>query len=666
MISRLASTFALAFLVAGGVAWAQPDLSATLLERSMDVGTVEVVGSSASDDGRVTIRGGGNDIWGASDAMHYVHGRVRGDFAVTVRVAELEGPAEWGKVGIMLRSSVDPDADNVAILLTVGGRVTAQYRSVVGDETTSVGRQRSTPDRWLRLIREGNRVQAWFSPNGSRWTLLREVEHLFPDEALVGLAITSHTRGALAEAVLEDLSATQDLHGLLNLDREAIGRYLHVTPEELAVWRERAENGPYRLPGDVSENSPGDWQRIVSRANDFLDRPDWRHWRGNPDERCYQRKDPAPHDEPATNIRDAAFVYLVTGDDRYRDAARDELLALASEPGTDFGNEDRWCTGAIRDINPGFEIANWFTKLLFAYDYLGEETFTATEHARLANWFIEAGHFFERELHYDLSANFPGRLDDDYRLSDSAMRRNASCSATSHHGGWEICSLAMYYNNRRATYARFAGLVGIKFDDGVLRDRAERFAREWILYSMYPDGTVGEFERWTSSLPDLGWDYAAVVHSSIVTLADHLARSGDPSLYEYVTTDGRFGTGGGDPPGKSLLSGIRNLQSYLLPSTKRYATDDRGRVGDSKVRIDGVHHPTGWDSAADVVIVPANLYYQDPDVRAIYTREAAGTRPYPSRVAPRGPDVPWTGDWGIYPGVLFMYGGLEGAVDPYP
>lgn len=284
-------------------------------------------------------------------------------------------------------------------------------------------------------------------------------------------------------------------------------------------------------------------------------------------------------------------MYLVTDDERNRGAARAELLALAPEPATDFGGEDRWCTGAIRDINPGFEIANWFTKMLCAYDYLGEDTFTATEHAALADWFVDAGHFFERELHYDLSANFPGRLDDDYELSDAALRRNASCSGSSHCDGYEICSLAMYDYNRRATYARFAGLVGIKFDDGVLRDRAERFAREWIRYSMYPDGTVGEFERWTSSLPDLGWDYAAVVHSSIVTLADHLARAGAPFLYAYVTTEGRIGTEGGDPPGKSLLRGIRNLQSYLLPSTERYGTDDRRRVGDPEARIDGVHEP---------------------------------------------------------------------------
>lgn len=66
------------------------------------------------------------------------------------------------------------------------------------------------------------------------------------------------------------------------------------------------------------------------------------------------------------------------------------------------------------------------------------------------------------------------------------------------------------------------------------------------------------------------------------------------------------------------------------------------------------------------MIVPANLDYQDPEVRAIYTREADGTRPYTARVAQRGPEVPWTGDWRNYPSVLFMYGGLEGVVDPYP
>ena len=38
--------------------------------------------------------------------------------------------------------------------------------------------------------------------------------------------------------------------------------------------------------------------------------------------------------------------------------------------------QDRFCTGAMADGSPGFDIANWMTKLLYAYDYVGRDGFS--------------------------------------------------------------------------------------------------------------------------------------------------------------------------------------------------------------------------------------------------------------------------------------------------
>ena len=42
---------------------------------------------------------------------------------------------------------------------------------------------------------------------------------------------------------------------------------LHVTQEELNIWKQRAVSGPYKTTGDVSPNSPGDWNRIAANAS---------------------------------------------------------------------------------------------------------------------------------------------------------------------------------------------------------------------------------------------------------------------------------------------------------------------------------------------------------------------------------------------------------------
>lgn len=647
-------------------AFAQESLDASLLDRSVDVGDVGAVGSVQREGDSIVIMGSGEDIYHDEDAFHFLYAQVTGDFAITAKVTEFDAADVWGKAGLHVRSSLDADSDNTSLIVTGGGRVATMRRDFIGGSTSSTSRQPITSYRWLRIVRTGNRIDTYYRRDGERWRFQNTVEHLFPSEVYVGLAVTSHQKGILARAVFEGVDLTGDVANLEMDVEAALPMRLHVTDEELEIWRRRAEDGPYRTEGDVSPNSPGDWERIVANAETFQDAPGRGRWRGQTEDRCFKRSQPAPDHRYATRIRDAAFYALVVDDANLRGVVRDELIAVSREAGTDFSNVMRWCEGALRDLNPGFEIANWYTKLLFAYDYVGSEAFSSEDRSRLDRWFEDSAFFFEQELHIDVDRLFVDRRNGDYRLTDEGRQRNETCPDISHYDGWNICALAMFYNNRRATFARYAGLVGIKVDVPVLRERSKRFFEEWLRFSMYPDGVVGDFHRWSPSHPDLGWNYGAVVLGSMVTLADHLARAGDRELYDLATSEGQFGTASPEDAPKNLLLGIQNLQSYLTPEVKRYATTDPSLVGQERVRIDGEHAPINWDSEIDVIVVPANLYYRDEGVRAIYTREAPGVEGYPARLASNGVHVPWTGDWGIYPGVLFMYGQLEGMVDPYP
>ena len=61
----------------------------------------------------------------------------------------------------------------------------------------------------------------------------------------------------------------------------------------------------------------------------------------------------------------------------------------------------------------------------------------------------------------------------------------------------------------------------------------------------------------------------------------------------------------------------------------------------------------------------ANRYYRDDELYAAYTRTGPGMAGYPQQPASNGPHSPWTGEGGIFPGMLFMYGGLEDEPPPY-
>src|SRR5262249_37269259 len=94
---------------------------------------------------------------------------------------------------------------------------------------------------------------------------------------------------------------------------------LHVTQEELTIWRQRAQNGPYKTAGDVSINSPGDWDRIVSNRNAFASNPSNGRWTAPQTVNGCVEANPNTYGWPepgdgnvywSTRLRDAAFYGL--------------------------------------------------------------------------------------------------------------------------------------------------------------------------------------------------------------------------------------------------------------------------------------------------------------------------------------------------------------------
>jgi hypothetical protein len=466
---------------------------------------------------------------------------------------------------------------------------------------------------------------------------------------------------------------------------------LHVTSAELAQWRQRATSGPFRTAGDAWTNSFGDWDRLTANARSFAADPAASRWNGPTDNNpggCVTGNTTGVGEPPASAramLRDAAFVSLVNDDAALRRTAADALLAQARVADLDFADRTRWCgQRRINDLNPGFEIAGFLTSMVYAYDYLtiaDPSVFTDAERRLLLDWFARGALWMVEDVDLALAPNFTDRLTRSgppYTLSSWRLGSPDVWSEPYAGAGARIGALAKYYNNRRAGLMRYVGVVAVLLaDEGhqvpanplgytrdVLRDRAHRFVREYLVYSVYADGFVGEFERVRSDFADLGWAYATQTLAPLLTIADTFARSGDPSLYTFSTTAGVHGTEGAPAgqSGKSLLSTTRALLSYVDGSTERYAP---GRAGDSAHRIDGYEPARGWDSVHDLQLVPANRWFRDAWVDQVTSRRAPGTRAFPARPASIGMYQPSGGDWGTLPAVLFMFGGPASASSPY-
>ncbi|MBC7921572.1 MAG: hypothetical protein H7Z75_10855 [Ferruginibacter sp.] len=440
---------------------------------------------------------------------------------------------------------------------------------------------------------------------------------------------------------------------------------LHVTASELAVWQQRAKAGPYQRPGDAQPNSPGDWERISANAREFLRQPGADRYAGYPGPGCVPKG--AEYD-PARNgnrLRDAAFVFLLTGDTAYRNAVRTELLAQAAEPLTDFSDTTRWCF--LGDANPGFIITEWLTRLLFAYDYT-KDAYSPQQRARLDRWFLDAACYFGRGIERSYSRSFVNRPGGDYALTSytrGAQERDPK--EFMYYGSPAVGFFARSYNNRNATIARFVGTAGVFLENESLKKIAKQWFFEWLRYGVYPGGDVADLHRGTANPrePERGLNYAFSTAQAMADLADVLARCGDNSLYEYQTSAGYFGTEG-QP--KSLLRVMKNTADYLNGQHVRYATTEATHAGDPNFLIDGRDPflPHSNVIVYDTWFALPNLYYRDAGIQANYRRQAPGTRPYPAYPRSAGPNPAWSGVGSIYPGILFMFGQLEGIVQPYP
>ncbi|HYG41205.1 MAG TPA: gliding motility-associated C-terminal domain-containing protein [Cytophagales bacterium] len=428
---------------------------------------------------------------------------------------------------------------------------------------------------------------------------------------------------------------------------------LQFTQEELIIWRDRAENGPYKSYGDVSSNSPGDWNRIIRDAEDLVKDPFQEHYIGPTMDKygnpitgivpTYSKPD--PHTK-GVKILNCAFAYAVKEDKRYLEAVKKALLKQASEKMTDFTNKSRW--GNLYDINPGFTIAEWVNRLLLAYDFI------QIQDPVLDQWFKNSTAYFQYSLDLSLSQWFRDR--EKGIIADVKRAGTIVNTKETHINGYRIPKIAFSYNNRRGALARLVASSGIKFNNESFKKSAKYFFKEFMKYSVFPDGTLAEFERSTSSLPDKGFAYAMSIGDQLQTIADLFGRAGDMELYNYTTSEGLGGTEGG---AKNLKLVIKLFLQLVDRSLERYAINTS-----EDNRIDGVY--PGWYSAYDIWFSQANVYYEDPYIKSVYTRKAPGTKEYHKYPASTGPNIVWTGSGAVCAGKLFMFGQMEGLVNPFP
>ncbi len=452
---------------------------------------------------------------------------------------------------------------------------------------------------------------------------------------------------------------------------------LRYTPDEVAIWKQRSLSGPYKTKGDAQANSPGDWDRIVSYANKFQANPSADRFQmiGSTSSAMVVSA-PCPNDPVmAPNggmqgeaMMDAAFVDLVNNTTTHFTAVRDELIWHATEPHLNFANRTFWVQS--NDINPGFSIAEFMMRMLFAYDvYKGQ--FTAGDKTTLDTWFSNAGAYYKDNLQTYFGPKFVSRAGSDYTLSQVGIDQNNNGSV--HRLFYEANgtpsvantgSLNRSFSNRTCSQAAFLGAVGVFLNNASYKTDAKRYYFEWLRFGVYPGNDVSDMVRAIdSTTPDneeKGLNYCLGVIDTMGTLCDVFARAGDTSLYDFTTTEGTFSSQG--TPAKSMLGVTQNIMKYLNGTFNRYNVPDG--IADHKIdgRDPGV---STLKMVFDVYAAIANQYFLDTTIKSNYLRTASGMTAYAVTPQTSGANSPWGGSGPKLPAVLFMYGNMEGLTDPY-
>ncbi len=450
---------------------------------------------------------------------------------------------------------------------------------------------------------------------------------------------------------------------------------LHVTSDELTIWQTRATSGPYKTTSDVSANSPGDWDRISTNAEAFRAAPNTDYWDGPGGTGCISGTQNDPSNKTkAQQMRDAAFKALINSDSDLKTKAATWINNQVNRGTLDFANTTRWCVNNSA-CEMTFTIAEWLNIILFAIDYLeilDANTFTSGEQTAIHDWYVAFATMVNQSFINNRNGLFVDRLNGDYTTTQAAGYGWTSIPFMESDGTpGPNYSIYHRWNNRQNGVIYCLANIAVKFNESTFRTEAVRLGKEVSMFSICPTGYLTDFDRWSDSggaEPDKGWSYGCSVLGQAVCAADVLARDGDTSVYDFVTSAGAFDTVGTPSgwAGKSLKYAMTVMGQYLDRTIDRYGTSTAGNAGNAAYRIDGFVSATSKYRLNDFYYLLGNNYYKDAYIKSIYMRTASGVDAYPSVANSQNGDLDYQGQSGMFPGVLFMFGQMENLVDPYP
>jgi sugar lactone lactonase YvrE len=200
-----------------------------LFEKSSDIGAVKIPGSVEYDEAKktYTVAGGGENMWAATDAFHYVWKRLSGDLSIASDIQFIgTGGNAHRKACLIIRQSLDPDAAYADAALHGDGLTSLQYREVKGGPTREIQSNVKAPRR-IQIEKRGDYVFMSISAPGARegdapQSAGGSFRIKLTEPFYVGLGVCAHDNNVIEKAVFSNVEIKQRPQPILESTLETI------------------------------------------------------------------------------------------------------------------------------------------------------------------------------------------------------------------------------------------------------------------------------------------------------------------------------------------------------------------------------------------------------------------------------------------------------------
>jgi hypothetical protein len=143
---------------------------------------------------------------GTSDQLTFLYTELKGGVTLVARVTGIPNVDAGAQAGVMIRTGTGTGSTHSFVYLTPRNGVAVRTRSLRGETTSHASGGSGTAPVWLKIERKSSTLITSRSSNGTSWTVLKSVNVSLSTKALVGLAVTSHSKTSNVVALFDNVT----------------------------------------------------------------------------------------------------------------------------------------------------------------------------------------------------------------------------------------------------------------------------------------------------------------------------------------------------------------------------------------------------------------------------------------------------------------------------